>query len=77
MKLTPYDTARAYWKEVIQEYDCHVLSVEADDFNNAAQLPDHHVDPFDRIIIAQALRTHSEIVTYDDRFSDYSVTLHD
>ena len=77
MKLSPFDSAEAYWKEVIRAYDCVTLSVEADDFNNAVQLPDHHVDPFDRIIIAQALRTHSEIVTYDDRFSDYSVALHD
>ena len=51
--------------------------MKADDFSKAVQLPDHHVDPFDRIIIAQALRTQSEIVTYDDRFSEYSVTLHD
>ena len=77
LNLAPFTSAKDYWEEAIQAYHCVSLAVQAEDFDNAVQLPDHHIDPFDRIIIAQAIRTKSEIVTYDDRFSDYSVTLHD
>ena len=77
LNLAPFTSAKDYWEEAIQAYHCVSLAVQAEDFDNAVQLPDHHIDPFDRIIIAQAIRTKSEIVTYDDRFSDYSVTVHD
>jgi PIN domain nuclease of toxin-antitoxin system len=36
-------------------------------------LPDHHGDPFDRIMIAQALVDGLRIVTVDRRFGEYHV----
>lgn len=39
----------------------------------AGQLARHHDDPFDRMLIAQALAEGLTIVTRDKRFSDYSV----
>ena len=39
------------------------------------QLARHHDDPFDRMLIAQALAEGLTVVTRDKRFSDYSVTL--
>jgi PIN domain nuclease of toxin-antitoxin system len=36
-------------------------------------LPPHHQDPFDRLLIAQALIERLPIVTTDSRFSDYGV----
>jgi PIN domain nuclease of toxin-antitoxin system len=36
-------------------------------------LPAHHRDPFDRLLIAQALTERVPIVTADARFSDYGV----
>lgn len=41
----------------------------------AGRLPRHHEDPFDRILIAQALAEGLTIVTHDKRFEDYGVTL--
>jgi PIN domain nuclease of toxin-antitoxin system len=41
----------------------------------AGQLPRHHDDPFDRMLIAQAAAEGLTIVTRDKRFSDYQVTL--
>lgn len=41
----------------------------------AGQLVRHHDDPFDRMLIAQALAEGLTIVTRDKRFSDYNVTL--
>jgi PIN domain nuclease of toxin-antitoxin system len=36
-------------------------------------LPAHHRDPFDRLLIAQALDEHLPIITADTRFDDYGV----
>jgi PIN domain nuclease of toxin-antitoxin system len=41
----------------------------------AGQLPHHHEDPFDRMLIAQALAEGLTIVTRDKRFGDYGVAL--
>jgi PIN domain nuclease of toxin-antitoxin system len=41
----------------------------------AGQLERHHDDPFDRMLIAQALAEGLTIVTRNKRFNDYSVAL--
>jgi PIN domain nuclease of toxin-antitoxin system len=41
----------------------------------AGQLPRHHEDPFDRMLIAQAFAEGLTIVTRDKRFGDYGVPL--
>src|SRR4051794_29868635 len=38
-----------------------------------ADLPDHHDDPFDRLIVAQAQELRSPVVTADRQLSAYSV----
>lgn len=39
----------------------------------ASQLPRHHDDPFDRMLIAQAFAEGLTVVTHDKRFADYGV----
>lgn len=41
----------------------------------AGQLPRHHDDPFDRMLIAQAYAEGLTIVTRDKRFADYNVAM--
>jgi PIN domain nuclease of toxin-antitoxin system len=41
----------------------------------AGQLRRHHDDPFDRMLIAQALAEGLTIVTHDKRFADYNVAM--
>jgi PIN domain nuclease of toxin-antitoxin system len=41
----------------------------------AGQLPRHHEDPFDRMLIAQAFAEGLTVVTRDKRFEDYGVSL--
>lgn len=43
----------------------HVVAVE--------RLPFHHQDPFDRVLVAQALTEHLPIVTRDKAFVRYGV----
>ncbi len=71
--LKPFTSARQLWVTAFDEYELTELTVNHNDFYNAAYLPDFHADPFDRIIIAQALGQEARIVTFDSRFSDYSV----
>ena len=39
----------------------------------AVSLPEHHRDPFDRMIIAQALVERPPLITYDSIFTDYDL----
>lgn len=38
-------------------------------------LPPHHQDPFDRMLIAQAIQEKLTIITHDRKFSNYSVEI--
>jgi PIN domain nuclease of toxin-antitoxin system len=40
------------------------------------ELPAHHRDPFDRLLIAQALVERVSIITTDVRFNDYGVEVY-
>ena len=51
------------------------LAFEHADALAIAMLPDHHDDPFDRALIAQALERDLPIVTSDDRFASYGVAV--
>jgi PIN domain nuclease of toxin-antitoxin system len=54
----------------------HGLRVLAVDWSHAAaveRLPFHHRDPFDRLIIAQALTARLSVVTSDPAFTRYGV----
>ncbi len=48
-----------------------MLAPTIDDARRAAHLPMVHRDPFDRMIIAQALNRNLTVVTGDRRFRDY------
>jgi PIN domain nuclease of toxin-antitoxin system len=49
------------------------LSVSAEQAWAVRQLPLHHRDPFDRLLVAQSLREQVGIVTRDEHFAAYGV----
>jgi PIN domain nuclease of toxin-antitoxin system len=51
------------------------LAITLDHAATVATLPWHHRDPFDRMLIAQALAEGAAIVSRDARFQEYGVTL--
>lgn len=51
-----------------------ILSIKLDHVSEVATLPLHHKDPFDRLIIAQALVEKISIVSADSLFDLYPVT---
>ena len=50
-----------------------VLPITAADATSAARLPQHHRDPFDRMLVAQARRLGAVVVTRDVMFERYEV----
>jgi PIN domain nuclease of toxin-antitoxin system len=54
-----------------EDFDC--IPIVGDDAITAARLPMHHRDPFDRLILAQALRLDAIVVSRDRAFDAYDV----
>jgi PIN domain nuclease of toxin-antitoxin system len=52
-----------------------LLKIELEHLKINAALPFHHRDPFDRLIIAQAVVENLPIISVDSAFDKYSVTL--
>jgi PIN domain nuclease of toxin-antitoxin system len=52
----------------------HILAIEPRHVAPLTTLPLHHRDPFDRLIIAQAMVERIPIISADAAFDDYPVT---
>ncbi len=59
--------------EVVIEEGFKPLPIAFDHATRAGQLPPHHRDPFDRMLIAQAALEGLTIVTHDPAFDPYEV----
>ncbi len=57
----------------ILENGFEILPVTFDDTLTVSGLPVYHRDPFDRIIIAQAITNGLTIISKDEHFSSYNV----
>ena len=57
----------------ILENGFEILPITFDDTITVSALPFHHRDPFDRIIIAQAITNGLPIISKDERFFSYDV----
>lgn len=53
--------------EILPVYASHILRLN--------DLPDHHHDPFDRILIAQAIVENMTIISKDPKLKQYPVTV--
>jgi len=51
------------------------LEIEIDHCKTLADLPFHHRDPFDRLLISQAISESMSIVSIDSEFSHYSLDI--
>lgn len=64
---------RTYLPSRLRSSGTTALALEFDHVHRLADLPTHHRDPFDRLLIAQAQALGLPIVTADARFGDYDV----
>jgi PIN domain nuclease of toxin-antitoxin system len=53
------------------------LDISVEHATSSAELPQHHRDPFDRILVAQAVIAGLTLVTADDELARYDVRLLD
>ena len=59
----------------IRENDVYLLPIDLSHIAQLEKLPQHHKDPFDRMIIAQAMLDDFTIVSIDGAFADYDVSV--
>ena len=73
---------KLYLEESLEDFTCNhiigndiqILKIELPHIYRLEQLPFHHRDPFDRLIIAQAIEDNLAIISSDGIFDNYSVT---
>lgn len=58
---------------IIEKSGFEVLPISIEHILKSAELEFHHQDPFDRLLIAQALSEELAIVTRDRQFTDYGI----
>ncbi len=73
-KLVLPDPPRLWIEEQIRVWSPNQLSVTRDDIYRAAELPRHHADPFDRLLVGTALNRQAVIVTPDEAIQAYPVS---
>lgn len=72
-KLTLPTTPRAWVESQISVWGLSTLSLRREHVYRASELPNLHKDPFDRLLVAQALTEGAQIVTPDAAIARYPV----
>jgi PIN domain nuclease of toxin-antitoxin system len=74
-KLRLPERPRDYIARQVQQTRTITLPITVDHGAYVAELPPHHRDPFDRLLIAQAIAENMPILTVDPQFQKYDVRL--
>jgi len=72
-KLALPEHPRSWMPRLARELGARTLPITQSHTVEVADLPDHHRDPFDRLIIAQALVERCAVVTADPVFARYGI----
>lgn len=64
-----------FFRQSTRDLLAEEIGLELSAIARVAQLPAHHRDPFDRLIISQALAGGHSVVTSDTRFKAYGVNV--
>ncbi|MFA4924929.1 MAG: type II toxin-antitoxin system VapC family toxin [Ignavibacteriaceae bacterium] len=62
-------------KEILDKSSFDILDLNFDDLINLQKLAFHHSDPFDRLLIAQAISNNFILISHDEIFRKYPVSL--
>lgn len=68
-------TLPEHWLDAAQEQGIEILPITAEHALAVGDLPPHHRDPFDRMLVAQARAEGLTVVTRDGQLSLYDVSL--
>lgn len=72
-KLTLDRPLTQLWPESLSQNEFEVLDVRSEHVMALSPLPLHHRDPFDRLLIAQAISEQLQLVSADAAFDAYPV----
>lgn len=61
--------------DVLQKTGVEILPIRFEHLNTIRILPHHHRDPFDRMLIAQAMTENLTMLTVDRHFALYGIAL--
>ncbi|MEZ4863907.1 MAG: type II toxin-antitoxin system VapC family toxin [Caldilineaceae bacterium] len=62
------------WKDgILANTGLRLLNPSATEMINSVQLPNHHKDPFDRLLIAQAQANNLILITRDNAIEQYDI----
>ncbi len=67
------DPLSVYLQEAIRLYDLSILCIDVLHAEGVANLPHHHRDLFDRMLIAQCIVEQLAVVSSDEAFDAYSI----
>jgi len=70
-KLTLHESVDTLYRNLIIDQGFRMIGIELKDIDLLSKLPPHHRDPFDRMLVAQALRGDFTLVTKDSIVSSY------
>ncbi|HZU35863.1 MAG TPA: type II toxin-antitoxin system VapC family toxin [Gemmataceae bacterium] len=73
-KLTLSLPYRQWINQAITDLDLSVLPITVDYADVQRGLPRHHGDPFDRMLVAQAIAEGIPIISTDGRLGSYGIT---
>lgn len=74
-KLALPGTPRLWWGEQVRRWGLVELHLSAEALFRGSELPPHHKDPFDRVILAQAQMEAMPVVSPDGSFPAYGIPL--
>lgn len=74
-KLSLPDPTRHWWGEQVRQWGLVELHLPAEALLRGSELPPHHKDPFDRVILAQAQMEAMPVVSPDGAFPAYGIPL--
>lgn len=69
----PQAGVAGFVEKIAVRHSLRVVALDAETCGHAEMLPPHHEDPFDRMIIALAVRAGCPVFTTDRRFDAYPV----
>ena len=72
-KLNTIGSSVAYIRDEMNAYSMELLPIRYEHILQLEALPAHHGDPFDRLLIAQAIHESLPILTQDEAFARYPV----
>jgi PIN domain nuclease of toxin-antitoxin system len=74
-KLNTIGSSVAYIRDEMNAYGMELLPIRYEHILQLETLPAHHGDPFDRLLVAQAIAESLPILTHDRKLALYPVKL--